>query len=183
MSSNIGKTIFIFVVCVVLNFLSLSSACAQVEREFVGVKKCAICHTKPEQGEQFRIWQESKHAKAFEVLGTPEAKAIGVKWGVENPQQSGKCLTCHSTAYGFSEKRVTEAITVEEGVSCESCHGPGKDYMKKSVMEDKKQAVEGGLIIPNEKTCFKCHNQESPTFKPFDFKEHWEKIKHPVPRK
>ena len=153
------------------------------EHEYVGVTKCALCHKKDDVGAQVKIWQETKHAKAFETLGTPEAKALAAKMGIDDPQKSGKCLKCHSTAYGFTEAKVTEAIPVEEGISCESCHGPGKDYMKKSIMQDKQQAIANGLVIPDEKTCVKCHNSESPSFKPFDFKERWEKIKHPVPPK
>lgn len=165
----------------VLTFLNSATVGAQLAHEFIGASKCAICHKKPEQGEQYRIWQESKHAKAFETLGTSQAKEFASKLGIDDPQKSGKCLKCHSTAYGFSEARVTEAITVEEGISCESCHGAGKDYMKKSIMQDRDEAITKGLLIPDEKTCLKCHNQESPTFKAFDFNERWEKIKHPVP--
>ncbi len=153
------------------------------QHEFVGAAKCALCHKKPEQGEQYRIWQESKHAKALETLKTPEAKEIAAKQGIDDPATSGKCLKCHSTAYWFSENKVTEAIAVEESISCETCHGPGKDYMKKSIMEDRDESIANGLIIPTEETCLKCHNQESPTYKPFNFKERWEKIKHPVPEK
>ena len=149
----------------------------------MGAQKCGICHKTPEQGEQLSIWKNTKHAHAIEALATLEAKEIGAKWGVDDPQTSGKCLKCHSTAYYFTENRVTETIPVEENISCESCHGPGKDYMKKSIMEDKNAAVEAGLIIPDEKTCHQCHNQESPTYKPFDFKERYEKIKHPIPKK
>ena len=156
------------------------SAMAQLPHEFIGAQKCAICHKKPEQGGQFAIWQQSAHAKAFDVLGTPEAKEQAAKMGVEDPQKSGKCLKCHSTAYGFTEERVSQAIKVEEGVSCESCHGAGKDYMKMSVMKDKDAAVAAGLQIPDEATCRKCHNDNSPTFKSFDYKGHWEKIKHPI---
>lgn len=165
----------------ILFLVSAPFADAQPAHEFVGVSKCALCHKKPEKGEQFRIWQESKHAKAFETLGTPEAKAAAAKLGIDDPQTSGKCLKCHSTAYGFSELKVTEAIPVEEGISCESCHGPGKDYMKKSMMEDRDAAIGAGLAIPDENTCRKCHNEESPSFKVFDFKERWELIKHNIP--
>ena len=55
--------------------------------------------------------------------------------------------------------------------------------MKKSTMEDKDQAIANGLTIPDENTCKKCHNPESPNFKSFDFKEFWEKIKHPLIKK
>ncbi len=153
------------------------------EHEFVGVQKCALCHKKPEQGEQVKIWQETAHAKAFEVLATPAAKETAAKLGIDDPQKSGKCLKCHSTAYYFTEQQLTQAIQPEEGISCESCHGPGKDFMKKSVMEDKDAAKAAGLIIPDESTCKKCHNPESPNYKDFDYKTNWEKIKHPVPEK
>lgn len=163
-------------------FWAVPLATAQFDHEFIGASKCAICHKKVEQGEQYALWLASKHAKAFETLGTPEAKEQGTARGVDNPQASGQCLKCHSTAYGFTEAVVTSTIPVEEGVSCESCHGPGKDYMKKSVMEDKEAAIAAGLVIPNEETCQKCHNSEAPTFKGFNFAEYWEKIKHPVPQ-
>ncbi len=167
----------------VLSAFVLTKAYAEPSaHEFVGVKKCAMCHKKPEQGEQFRIWEESKHAKAYETLGTPAAKEVAAKLGITDPQTSGKCLKCHSTAYNFTEEKVTDAISVEEAISCESCHGAGKDYMKKSVMQDKDQAISSGLVMPDETTCTKCHNAESPAFKSFDYKESWEKIKHPVPK-
>ena len=159
------------------------SAAPEPQHEFIGVGKCSLCHKKEDTGEQYRIWQESKHSKAFEVLGTPEAKETAAKQGISDPQTSGKCLKCHSTAYWFSENKVTEVIPLEEGISCETCHGPGKDYMKKSVMEDKDAAIAAGLIIPDEKVCMQCHNEESPNYKPFDFKVMWEQIKHPVPEK
>lgn len=173
---------FMKLIFLILFFCVPASLYAE-EHEFVGVKKCALCHKKAEQGEQVRIWQESKHAKAFESLATPEAKEFAAKRGVSDPQTSGKCLKCHSTAYGFTEERVTQAIPVEEGISCESCHGPGKDYMKKNIMEKKEDAIANGLNIPNEQTCRKCHNEESPTFKPFNFAERYEKIKHLIPKK
>ncbi|MCJ7713750.1 cytochrome C554, partial [Candidatus Bathyarchaeota archaeon] len=62
---------------------------------------------------------------------------------------------------------------------------PGSDYKSKKIMEDKKLAVENGLKIYEnpEELCVRCHNEESPSFKEFNFKEMWAKIEHSVPKK
>jgi len=163
----------------------LAGSVGAAERDaanYVGVKTCGICHKKEESGNQFAKWQASPHAQAFEVLGTPAAKEAGKKLGVDDPQKSGKCLKCHSTAYNFTEAVTTEKIKPEDGVVCESCHGPGKKYMTKSTMEEKAKAVEAGLIAPATQSCTLCHNSNSPTFKGFDEKAMFEKIAHPDPK-
>jgi hypothetical protein len=38
-----------------------------------------------------------------------------------------------------------------------------------------------GLVIPDEKTCKTCHNEESPTFAGFEYEEMVKKIAHPIP--
>jgi hypothetical protein len=150
---------------------------------YVGTKTCKMCHSKDDSGNQFAKWQASKHSKAFEVLGTPEAKAAGAKAGVEDPQKSGKCLKCHSTAYNFTETVATDKVPVEDGVSCESCHGPGKAYKAKAVMEDHAQCVANGMNSPATGNCTKCHNDQSPTWKgSFDAAKAVEEIKHPDPK-
>lgn len=161
--------------------------------DFAGVKSCKMCHNKPDTGAQFTVWQGSPHAKAFETLGTPEAKAAGAKVGVTDPQKSGKCLKCHSTAYAGTEEVKTDKITPEEGVTCESCHGAGAGYKSKATMEEKAKAIEAGLISPATKSCTQCHNEQSPSWKAdryttkdgkkvgFDVDQAYDKIKHPNP--
>lgn len=170
-----------------------ASAEARDASLLVGVKSCKMCHKKDEEGNQFQKWSEGPHAKAFEVLGTDEAKAAGAKYGIENPQTSGKCLRCHSTAYNFTEEVQTQVVPVEEGVSCESCHGPGKNYKSKTVMADREQSIANGMIHPAKQSCTLCHNEESPSWDPerytkadgtkagFDVDQAWDKIKHPNP--
>lgn len=163
---------------------------------YVGTKSCAMCHKKADSGDQFGKWQASPHSKAYELLGSPEAKAAGAKVGVAEPQKSGKCLKCHSTAYNFSEdvKTDTEKVLAEDGVSCESCHGPGKNYKGLATMKDRAKAIAGGLVYPATGSCQLCHNEQSPTWKAdkyttkdgkkvgFDPEQAFEKIKHPDPK-
>jgi hypothetical protein len=172
----------VVVLCALCAFVA--NAARATDRDaanYVGSKSCGICHKKAETGDQLGKWKESPHAKAFEKLGTPEAKEAAAKLGIDAPQKSGKCLKCHSTAYNFTETIATEKIKPEEGVSCESCHGPGKKYMAKSTMEDRAKAIGGGLVYPATESCKLCHNGESPTFTGFDEKTYAEKIAHPNP--
>jgi hypothetical protein len=158
------------------------------------LKKCSMCHKAASKGDQFGVWQTKAHAKAYENLASPEAKEVAAALGIENPQQSGKCLKCHSTAYYFAETRQSEAVTLEEGVSCQSCHGPGDDYDSKAIMEDLAASIAAGMVHPaKEKRCTLCHNDQNPTWDPeryttkdgkkvdFDVDQAYEKIKHERP--
>lgn len=162
--------------------------------KLIGTKKCAMCHKKEATGNQFGKWQSMNHAHAYEVLATEEAKAVGAKLGIDDPQTSGACLKCHSTAYFFTETLQNEAVALTDGVSCESCHGPGADYKKKSVMESREESIANGMVYPaKEKSCTLCHNDTNPTWDPerytlpsgektgFDVNQAYEKIKHERP--
>ena len=140
------KTIFIaFFV-----FAAVAIAALSASPTYVGVEKCRICHNK-----QYKVWESSKHAKAFNALNPDE-------------QKQDKCLKCHTTGHEAKFK----------GVQCEACHGPGSGYKTIPIMKDRAKAIAAGLVIPSEETCKKCHNANSPNFKGFDFKSQWEKIKH-----
>ena len=161
----------------------------------VGSKRCRLCHNSPSRGKIYDVWSKNKHAGAYQTLLTPEAKNVGKKLGIHEPHKSGECLRCHATAYGLGKKPVTKKIEVEEGVGCESCHGPGEDYAKISVMQDLQKAVAAGLVHPAKNVCTNCHNPESPTWNPerytdrkgnktgFDFEVLWKMIEHSMPRK
>ena len=155
-----------------------SSVFAQ-EFEYIGAAKCKVCHNKPETGKQYDLWKATGHAKAFETLKTPEAIKIGQAKGIADPSKDQSCLKCHATAAINADLNLS--ITMEEGVSCESCHGPGSAYKSMAVMKSREQSIAKGLIIPDEKLCKKCHNPESPTFKPFDFAVASKAIAHPNP--
>lgn len=135
--------------------------------EYIGAAKCKMCHNKPATGAQYKIWSESKHAHAMDALKGDEKK-------------DPKCLKCHSTYYAVDESLIA-TLTEDEGVSCESCHGPGSRYKSNSIMKDKEKAMENGLIMPTKEVCITCHNSESPTFKGFDYDEYVKKIAHPIP--
>jgi len=170
-----------FAVC-----LALGSAAQTAEKphQYVGAAKCKTCHQTAAQGSQHSLWQKSQHAKAFETLGGQAAAAVAKEKGIEDPQKADECLKCHVTGHGVKPEALA-ATFVKDGVQCESCHGPGSDYMKmatmKGITSGQIEAASVGLVLPSEKMCVGCHNEESPTFKGFNYEEMSKKIAHPVP--
>jgi hypothetical protein len=152
--------------------------------KYIGVDKCAMCHKTEAKGNQHGQWLKTTHAKAFETLAGEKAKAIAAeKKLAKPPQESPECLKCHVTGYGKPAEAFEATFKKEQGVGCESCHGPGSDYKVLATMKDRKLAVAAGLVIPDEKTCTQCHNAESPSFTSFDYKAMVAKIAHPNPAK
>ena len=170
------KLIFMFAVV----FLAAASLQAQ-EFEYIGAVKCKMCHNKPATGQQYKIWSEGPHANAMESLKTEQAMAIAKEMGIADPTTDQKCTKCHST-YARIDQSLNISLKDDEGVSCETCHGPGSKYKPNSIMKDREKALANGMIIPDEKLCKECHNEESPTYKPFNYEEALKAIAHPNPK-
>lgn len=155
---------------------------ADVKAQFVGATKCKVCHGAA-TGDQAKQWAASKHAKAFATLATPEAKAVGEKLGVADPQASDKCLSCHVTGFSAPKEQKAATLKNEDGVGCESCHGAGSKYAPMNIMKDHAASVANGLLAVNEATCTACHNKNSPTFKGFVYADMIKQVSHPNPKK
>jgi excinuclease UvrABC ATPase subunit len=153
--------------------------------KYVGIKSCAAtCHKGDSKGRQLEIWQDSKHSKAFLDLQTPEADQIAKDKGFNTPAaETPLCIKCHVLGKDIDPEELSDTFDKTEGVQCESCHGPGSEYKKLSIMKDKQQALANGLVLHEDgaEFCKTCHNSDSPTFKSFDYNESWDKIKHTDP--
>lgn len=119
-----------------------------------GRTACRRCHIR-----QFRSWEATPHAKAFESLPAES-------------QGDANCVKCHATGVGTASgfKSLDETPNLA-GVTCEQCHGPGSLYKDRDTMQDRDASVAAGLLIPDEATCTACHNEESPTFEGFNYEE------------
>jgi hypothetical protein len=118
-----------------------------------GTPQCRKCHE-----EACRIWDESRHAQAWQSL---EAKGAHV-----DPE----CQRCHTTGYGlpggFVSVKQTPA-TVQVG--CEACHGPSQAHV-----DDPKAHTTYFGTAKNQ--CLACHDLEnSPKFA---MEPYWHKIRH-----
>jgi len=172
--------------CLIVVTLSLfcSSQITEAAEEIIGAPKCKSCH-KAKTGDQWKIWTDSAHARAFETLASEQAREIATDQGLGDPQLEDVCLKCHATRASLGAGAVINEkgkYADSEGVGCEACHGPGSDYKPRKIMEDSEAAQAAGLVMNRTADgCTTCHNEQSPTFKGFDFETRWSEIAHPVP--
>ncbi len=95
------KLLTLVAMTVLAAFLAAAAVAVAEEpaREYVGLKKCKMCHKKKDKGNQYGQWLETAHAKAFETLGGEKAIAKGTKdresVGLTKPDES-VCLRCHN---------------------------------------------------------------------------------------
>jgi hypothetical protein len=148
--------------------LSADGFAAPDPAKTVGPNACAECHK-----QEVEAWKGTRHFKTFrEMPRNTKATAIAKKMGVRRIRSESLCLNCHYTVQqkGPSEEPIA-------GISCESCHSAGRDWIKvhsgysgKTVKtETKAEAAERwklaaskGMIRPSllyqlAKNCFGCH--------------------------
>jgi hypothetical protein len=134
----------------------------------VGANACAECHK-----QEAEAWKGTHHFKTFrEMPRNAEANEIARRMGVRRIKSESLCLNCHFTVQDKDNKE--EPIS---GISCESCHGAGQDWIKihsgysgkKADTESKaekaarwKLADSKGMIRPSSlyelaKNCYSCH--------------------------
>ena len=177
------KSLLVLVILGTLLLAYAAQAADEPSPTIVGSAKCGMCHKKDATGNQLKVWTDSKHAHAFEVLKGEAAIAIAKEKGLGNPWEADACLKCHTTQHFLgAELDAKTKYDIAEGVGCEACHGAGSDYQKMSTMKDHEKALAAGLIVPNKDTCVKCHNADSPTFKEFDYDVAWKQIAHMIPK-
>jgi formate-dependent nitrite reductase cytochrome c552 subunit len=147
---------------------------------YVGNEVCGTCHPR-----EYKKWLGTKHARSWVMLGmTEKADRVKTYFNMKSltPQNSAICLKCHGTAADIPAEFRLPTFHIEEGVQCETCHGPGGKYSAEAVMKNKQQAIALGLRVPAKDVCMNCH-LEKPShafmhLKPFDFEDMYKKIAH-----
>lgn len=137
------------------------------ESQYAGLTKCAACHYK-----QYEDWKTTPHAKAFDYLPTKY-------------RNDTECLQCHASRHGRDAAAQTQTNDLP-GVSCEDCHGPGREHTNLALsfvgqnaeltekaaetlrlrIEEKEltdEAVEKLRSLIQKQSigqCFRCHNSK-----------------------
>jgi hypothetical protein len=168
----------ILLICLVIFIGNVISA--QTSFKYIGADKCKLCHNKPDTGDQYSKWLKDPHSLAFKNLSNQASLDYAKKNGIANPAKEAKCLKCHST-FDRADAKLRGTILQSEGVSCETCHGPGSSYKTPALMKNVEQSKKMGLIVPDKQLCLQCHNKDNPFFKEFNYETYSAKIAHPNP--
>jgi predicted CXXCH cytochrome family protein len=130
--------LLVFLLCMALGALLSQTQPAQAAdtksanpqtTTYAGSDSCKQCHE-----DLHTEWQETRHAHAF---SSPIFQRDWTKDG-----SKAACLECHTTGYDPDTGTYTQ-----EGVSCESCHGPFQPGHPTTLMP----------VTPNEDLCATCH--------------------------
>ena len=146
----------------------------QVNAKHLGVVNCAnsLCHgsiTKwkdsPVLQNEYVTWSRvDKHAtRAYPVLFEERSKRIAKNLGLrEAPHQARLCVDCH--AHNPPPQLRGERFKVEDGVSCEACHGPAEKWIEGHVAPGATHAknLANGLYptsdpVAQARLCLSCH--------------------------
>lgn len=159
-----------------LFFLTVFRAQAQNEpAKYIGPGSCAAtsCHgsVKPIAGSrilqnEYSTWiLKDRHSRAYDALTgeVGERMARILKLG-SKAAEAPKCLACHAL-YTTPEQR-GRSFAINEGVSCENCHGPAQGWLGQHTAKDSPEkhakSVELHMtdtrnIIPRTEKCLECH--------------------------
>jgi len=133
-------------------------------QNIVGPTECAKCHKL-----ESTIWQHTHHFASYRSMPRlPKAEEITKKMGVARVRDPDTiCTKCHFTTQIQNGKP-----DIIAGISCESCHGPGKNYIEvhpakkgesqAQIAERLKKAAAVGMIQKSmifkiAKNCYGCH--------------------------
>jgi hypothetical protein len=115
------------------------------------------------QNEYITWSKHDRHARAYLSLQTADSKKIARNLGIGDPTKEPLCLACH-TVYSQGSTPKGDAFRLEDGVSCEGCHGAAEGYLKSHVIAGATHAdnVAHGLTdLSNLDTratlCLSCH--------------------------
>ncbi len=112
---------------------------------------------------EYSIWVvKDKHAKAFDALTSPVGERMARILGLGKSEQAAKCLACHALDVPADARAKT--FELNEGVSCESCHGPASAWLGPHTTRNwtHEQSVGAGMydtrnLVRRTEKCLTCH--------------------------
>jgi hypothetical protein len=112
---------------------------------------------------EYSIWVvKDKHAKAYDALTGAVGQRMGRVLGLGKSEQAAKCLACHALDVPADARAKT--FELNEGVTCESCHGPASAWFGPHTTRGwtHEQSVAAGMydtrnLVRRTEKCLTCH--------------------------
>lgn len=135
--------------------------------DFTGVQSCQTsgCHGGGVGKNQTIIWEKKDaHAKGHAILSVGRSKNIASAMGIPEASRDARCTVCHSPLESVPPERIAPGVNVEQGVSCEACHGPAEPWLRFHTRKDitRDQRLAAGMremkdFYNRANTCVACH--------------------------
>ena len=116
---------------------TLDSAQDFFARHFLGSQSCTAssCHGNPRResvvgSAAHFFFDADRHQRGGAVLREKRSKEIAERLNLPQPAwETKECLVCHAPAAIHSKNRGDFQVKLAEGVGCESCHGPARNWL------------------------------------------------------
>ena len=136
--------------------------------KFLGAGACSSsgCHGGAgDLRKQFIVWtKQDFHTRSYATLTTARSEIIAKALGITNATTHAKCTSCHAPLHEVPAVQLTKGLDFKEGVSCESCHGPGERWLRTHTRPDYSHAdrVHAGQrdlknLYVRANSCVACH--------------------------
>ncbi|MEE8524583.1 MAG: multiheme c-type cytochrome, partial [Thermoanaerobaculia bacterium] len=138
---------------------------------YVGISSCSngACHgaVTPQEGRtifgnEYQSRVLDPHYRAYDILDSALSRTIAetLEPG-KSAYQIGLCLDCHTVNV---PDRLNDGLYVEDGISCEGCHGPAGGWGSRHFEDgwSRRQSLEAGMndlrnIGRRAEICMSCH--------------------------
>ena len=135
---------------------------------YLGTASCSSssCHGGAgEQHNQFIVWSQwDFHQRASLILTNARSARIADRLGIKDASVSARCTVCHSPLTTISPTRLSDKNHPDNGVACESCHGPAEAWLRSHTRRDYTYAmrVSAGMrdlrnFYIRANACVACH--------------------------
>lgn len=145
----------------------------ETEGAFVGSIGCksSSCHggAGPKRSQYITWSQKDFHTKAYAVLLNARSERIAEGLGIAGAQSSARCTVCHSPLQSVAPSRLERTAHLDEGVSCETCHGAAGSWLRGHTRPDwtYNTRVAAGMhdlrnLYVRANACVACHQNLAP---------------------
>jgi hypothetical protein len=156
------------------NRVASSPPAASSRLRFLGAGSCAAaaCHGNQESagnpGTEYATWAaRDRHARSFATLFKQRSTAIMTNLGRKNAHEDKLCLHCHVHPHFDDAASRAPDYFMRDGVSCESCHGPGAQWLPehyknswKALSREEKRGLgmrDTKALADRIRICLDCH--------------------------